>query len=98
MAIGYSEWIERQMALPPTLHPPSLSALPHPTHIGAAQRERIDIWFRNALRAPDQLRQRVAFALSEIMVISQVGALGRLRAVAGYYDMLVATPSATSAT
>jgi uncharacterized protein (DUF1800 family) len=51
--------------------------------------DRVDIWFRNALHGPDQLRQRVAFALSEILVVSEVG---RLRfapyALASYYDAL----------
>ena len=52
MAIGYQEWIERQMELPPTPHEPSLSALPHPTLTALRQRERIDIWFQNSVRAP----------------------------------------------
>ncbi len=29
-----------------------------------------DVWFENALHAPDQLRTRVAFALSELIVVS----------------------------
>jgi uncharacterized protein (DUF1800 family) len=50
---------------------------------------RQDAWFRNAMHGPDQLRQRVAFALSEIMVVSQNGALLRAPfATASYYDML----------
>ncbi|MCH7854657.1 MAG: DUF1800 family protein, partial [Proteobacteria bacterium] len=37
----------------------------------------------------DQLRQRVAFALSEIMVVSQIGALGGLPfSLADYHDLL----------
>jgi uncharacterized protein (DUF1800 family) len=50
----------------------------------------VDIWFRNAINGEDQLRQRVAFALSEIMVVSQVGALASLPyAVTSYQDLLV---------
>ena len=49
----------------------------------------MDIWLRHALHAPDQLRQRVAFALSQIMVISQASPLvGYPWGSASYYDML----------
>jgi uncharacterized protein (DUF1800 family) len=50
----------------------------------------IEAWWRNANTAPDQLRQRVATALSEIFVVSQIDSevddneLG----LATYYDML----------
>jgi uncharacterized protein (DUF1800 family) len=51
--------------------------------------DRVDIWFRNVVDGPDQLRQRVAFALSEIFVVSQLGALVQAPyAVADYYDVL----------
>ena len=33
----------------------------------------VDVWFRNAIHGPDQLRQRVAFALSEVLVVSELG-------------------------
>ena len=32
-------------------------------------------WWQQSITAPDQLRQRVAFALSEIFVVSENGAL-----------------------
>lgn len=52
---------------------------------------RIDHWFRNAVHGPDQLRQRMAFALSEIMVASDAsGALvNRAAMLAAYNDVLV---------
>ena len=57
--------------------------------IGTLNADRQEIWFRNALTGPDQLRQRVAFALSEIMVVSQHSALQNMPyALADYYDML----------
>jgi uncharacterized protein (DUF1800 family) len=53
------------------------------------QEDRVDIWFRNAINGDDQLRQRVAFALSEILVVSQLGALAQAPfALADYYDVL----------
>ena len=48
-------------------------------------------WWQAAMSAPDQLRQRVAFALSEIFVVSDnVAELQRQpAALASYYDVLV---------
>ncbi len=47
-------------------------------------------WWQTALTAPDQLRQRVAWALSQIIVVSQEGALaGEHEAAAAYYDLLL---------
>jgi uncharacterized protein (DUF1800 family) len=47
-------------------------------------------WYKNAVAGPDQLRQRVATALSELFVISQVDGNidGNTMGNAGYYDML----------
>lgn len=47
-------------------------------------------WWLHALHAPDHLRQRVAFALSEIFVISEADSLVAERSygAASYYDML----------
>ncbi|NRF69635.1 DUF1800 domain-containing protein [Aquincola sp. S2] len=46
-------------------------------------------FWKQSLSAPDQLRQRVAFALSEIFVVSLDGAPNsNPRAVAAWYDML----------
>ncbi len=82
-------WIDEQMQRPVSLQLPHLQALPEPQFDFELHADRVDIWFRNSLYGEDQLRQRVAFALSEIMVVSQLGALGNLPfAVADYYDML----------
>lgn len=46
-------------------------------------------FWKHAATAPDQLRQRMAFALSEIFVISFEGMLDvKIRGVASYWDML----------
>ena len=82
-------WVEEQFQKPLSLQLPHLQALPPPQFPFQLHEDRVDIWFRNALNGEDQLRQRVAFALSEIMVVSQLGALGNLPyAVADYYDVL----------
>ncbi len=89
IALGYEAWIDEQLLRPASLELPHIQALPVPQNIQDLHRDRVDIWFRNAVAGPDQLRQRVAFALSEIMVVSQVGALGNQPySLASYYDLL----------
>ena len=94
METTYSAWIDAQLALPPTRH------LPYVQHRRAErlargdadgwQGPRNEAWWQAALAAPDQLRQRTAFALSQIFVISQFGMLDiEHEGVAHYYDMLV---------
>src|ERR1044072_4163266 len=48
-------------------------------------------WWTLSTTAPDQVRQRVAFALSEIMVISQNSCdlKNRPTALSAYYDVLL---------
>lgn len=47
-------------------------------------------WFQGCMTAPDQLRWRVAFALSEILVTSRISAFdGNPYALASYYDVLM---------
>lgn len=46
-------------------------------------------WWDTVLNGNDQLRQRVAFALSQILVVSEVGALEEAQlGLASYYDVL----------
>jgi len=85
----YDAWIGDQLMRPPSLQLPHMLTLPPPQFMGQLHVDRVDIWFRNSLWGDDQLRQRVAFALSEIMVVSQLGALqSRPFAVADFYDVL----------
>jgi uncharacterized protein (DUF1800 family) len=91
IALGYEAWIDEQLARPASLALPHVQAIqPPPQNIGDLHRERVDVWFRNAVGGQDQLKQRVAFAWSEITVVSQVGALANLPyAVTSYQDLLV---------
>ncbi|MFM7708786.1 MAG: DUF1800 family protein, partial [Gammaproteobacteria bacterium] len=99
MSIGdssnaYSRWIDAEVARPTSLLRPAVeAAYPNPVPTGftpaTLNANRQEQWFANALGGADQLRQRVAFALSEIMVVSQVGALSNLPfATADFHDML----------
>ena len=87
--LGLEGWIDAELQRPASLQLPHLDSLPPPQNPGQLQPDRVDIWFRNVLHGDDQLRQRVAFALSEIFVVSQVGALVNAPwGLADYYDML----------
>ncbi len=85
---GVAGWIDDQIALPASLEVPYMNTLVPPGGALAAS-DRLDAWFRNATRGPDQLRQRVAFALSEIMVVSDQSVLVNFPlGLAYYYDLL----------
>jgi uncharacterized protein (DUF1800 family) len=87
--IGFEAWIDDQFSKPASLQLPYLRSLPQPMFPAELQADRVDIWFRNVMNEEDQLRQRVAFALSEILVVSQVGALVNAPYGLGdYYDQL----------
>ncbi len=87
--LGAAAWIDQQLALPASHHAPFLDQI-RASGEDVYQNVRLESWFRNALWAPDQLRQRVAFALSEIFVISDRSALeGAPASMANYYDLLV---------
>jgi uncharacterized protein (DUF1800 family) len=104
-AMGIPAWIDEQVALPPYLHAPYIRAA-LADHYGArltnsyGSNDDDGFFFsgnittpfaRGALQGRDQLRQRVAFALSQILVISR-----RENAIADqvignttYYDIFV---------
>lgn len=89
IAMGFDAWIDDQLQSPASLQLPHLQSLPRPQFLFELQPDRIDIFYRNAVAGEDQLRQRVTFALSEIMVVSQLGALDNATyALADYWDTL----------
>jgi uncharacterized protein (DUF1800 family) len=87
--IGYHAWIARQLALPVSLQRPYVEALDQAVQ-NPGQSDRMEAWFNNAVTAPDQLRQRMAWALSQIMVVSDqfAGLTQDPIALAEYYDTL----------
>ncbi|MGA1423712.1 MAG: DUF1800 domain-containing protein [Steroidobacteraceae bacterium] len=91
---SYARWIDAQVTKPTSLLLPAVEAaypnpLPAGFNIGSLNAIRLETWFSNVVRGEDQLRQRVAFALSEIFVVSQIGALQNLpNATADFHDML----------
>ena len=90
-SIGYTNWIDNQFSLPATRHLPLILANQNPDPTTPYPGNTVfNDWWRISITAPDQLRQRVAFALSEIMVVSEVGVLeDNGRALTSYYDTLL---------
>jgi uncharacterized protein (DUF1800 family) len=93
MAIGYGEWIAEQLGMAATISEPSVeSVVTARTNAGQSvgQTQRLNRWFWQAAYAPDQLRQRMAFALSQIFVVSdQAAGLGKFYVeMSDYQDML----------
>ena len=95
MAVGYGAWIDEQLAAPQASHRAAweaqdavVKAVNAANSIG--QDGIYNSFWKQAVSGDDQLRQRVAFALSQIFVISmQDGTVGdNPRAVADYMDML----------
>jgi uncharacterized protein (DUF1800 family) len=94
MTNSYAQWIDHQLSLPPTLHLPYVqfrrAELYARDGTDGWQSTRQMAWWQHALTAPDQLRQRMAWALSQIFVVSQFGALDSEHVgTTVYYDHLV---------
>jgi uncharacterized protein (DUF1800 family) len=84
---GYDGWITDQQAMAPTSHLAYVDALGIPGDFDS-NNARESLW-KQMLTGNDQLRQRVAFALSELLVVSDRNdGLRDVRALAGYMDTL----------
>jgi len=81
-----SAWIDTQMAEPVSRTLPYTQQNSN----GSDTRARHYVWWDNIINGNDQLRQRVAFALSQLFVVSDLDyTLGNSQyGLAHYYDML----------
>jgi uncharacterized protein (DUF1800 family) len=86
---GFARWLDEQFAMPAASH---LAA--YDQAVAGGQEEAPGLvrgsFFQQAVEGPDHLRQRVAFALSELFVVSDVDAEVRNNpeGLAGYFDLL----------
>lgn len=89
-ALGLGAWLTNQYVLPPSFHSTYMAIVTN-TYTNAYGEHKLLAWWERAAHAPDQLRQRMAFALSEIMVISDYNdALNNdWGCMISYYDMLL---------
>jgi uncharacterized protein (DUF1800 family) len=103
--LGYSAWIDAQINLPPSLLQPYIREIKADgagpradLTYNFSEQDRFVYgnnvttpFARNAIAGEDQLRQRVAFALSQILVVSRRDANleEKPEAMTSYYDVLV---------
>jgi uncharacterized protein (DUF1800 family) len=89
--MGYEAWIDEQMQMPASLSAPYVNAGFELTG-DVVRGSRVGAWVNNAVNGRDQLRQRVALALSEILVVSDTGNNIKYYkwelSLADYYDLL----------
>lgn len=87
-AQGYAAWIESQLQQPLVSHLAYADALPRGEDDLYSWHARESIW-KQAIQGPDQLRQRIALALSEIFVVSdRDDDLNGVEATPAYMDLL----------
>jgi uncharacterized protein (DUF1800 family) len=91
-ASRYETWIDNQFAISATNSLQEVLRTRRADAQGGSQLDEtlfFNSWWRNSISGPDQLRQRVAFALSQIHVISGQGPLDNRGDALGYfYDKL----------
>lgn len=90
---SFEAWIDEEFQKPVTFHLPRVERFRNvispnsPTYDGNLS---FNTWWTHSIQGLDQLRQRIAFALSQIMVISESGPLDdRANAISGFYDTLL---------
>lgn len=96
---GFDAFLDEQFAAPVSSHlahvDAAVAALPSPSPSATPNQPTLthtrDAWWTRAIAGPDQLRQRVAFALHEILVVSinSAGLANRPYALPAYYGVLV---------
>jgi len=80
-AVGIPAWLEEQFSMPPGLYQASSSAAENLT-------DEQSEFFVHAVSGADQLRQRVAFALGQVVVVSGLKT-GQPRQMVPYQNMLL---------
>lgn len=86
--IGYAAWIDQQLGSPSGM---SQLAMTNAVNTASNGRSQFTYGFwKKAVKGPDQLRQRMAFALSQIFVVSFADACATSQeaGMASYYDVL----------
>jgi uncharacterized protein (DUF1800 family) len=88
---GVNAWLTQQFNTPQTV----LATLPTPmpSYCGSTEMCVESEWWNAVLTGNDQLRQRVAFALSQLFVVSSDSVTGR---AVGYYQNLVTADAFTN--
>ncbi len=85
---GVEEWLEQQFSSVPQLHLELARQYAEASGTATNITCRRGVWWYRTLYAEDQLRQRVAFALSQVFVVSKQGGPND-EALLAYYDLLL---------
>lgn len=88
---SYEAWIDDQFTKAPTQHLPEVLSHELADVFGSFDTKlSSNTWWKNSITGADQLRQRIAFALSEIHVLSGQGPLeDNSLAISHFYDTLL---------
>lgn len=92
--LGYRGWVDQQLTLPQTLHLDHVDRWITQINPGKQAweyaRNLLDSFYMQAVSGPDQLRQRVVFALSQLFVVSMASneVVDRSRCHTSFVDML----------
>ncbi len=100
-----NEWIDNQFALPVTLHAQTIREMYQAENVSPIDsavnpiRFRYHSWWHNAITAPDQLRQRMGWALIQLFVVGEIDNFNSISndktgqpswmGMTNYYDMLL---------
>ncbi|MHA4871287.1 DUF1800 domain-containing protein [Duganella sp. PWIR1] len=91
VTVGYATWFDRQFRKPQALHRMQMEAwlATKPAGTRLITTDFYNSFWKQVITGPDQLRQRMQYALSQIFVVSFDGSISGLpRGGASYYDML----------
>ncbi|NOT60037.1 MAG: DUF1800 family protein [Acidobacteria bacterium] len=87
---GYAAWLDEQFAKPRVKHLDVMDQLKNSSGMRPGSNDVIESTWQQAINGDDQLRQRVTFALHQILVVSEFadGLSDNADALATYYDLL----------
>ncbi len=92
--LHFADWIEDQIALPVTTLTATAASIPGTANFPSSyplgnRHAKGTTWFEASINAPDQLRQRMAWALFQIIVLGEAGSQnnGHLDEWLNYYDI-----------
>ncbi len=90
MIVGLANWVDEQLGLSPSLHRPLLQGQLSVEN-WMSQQTRKHVWWERVMRAPDQLRQKMAWSLSQTLVVSTRDPDVYFTPLGGaeYYDILL---------
>lgn len=93
--VGYAAWIDEQLAMPASAT--HMALYQQGNAVSGGRHQFNHSFWQKALTSPDQLRQRLTYALSQIFVVSAADSCGANAhpGLISYYDMLEQQSSGT---